>query len=243
VASPAQLTTTQYGLTLVAKLIAGAMAIGFGVRHVLLLSPPRGGGVGGPVKLARSVPIEVGAMLVVLWGAATLGATAPAPPAETRPSVGPALIADTTSQVDDLVVHTSMSPEQPGDNTLVVQVSPLGTGAHQAVEAVTATLTEAGRVPRTITGKAAADGTDYEFFGAWVTAGSVNVVVTITRTDGTVERTSCAWTVTAPPAASGLPSAPWGDILDKVAKALGVGLLGFLATFVVMSRMRRPATR
>jgi hypothetical protein len=76
--TPAELLTTAYGLTLVAKLIAGVAAIGFGIRHAVLLTPRRGAGLGGPVRLARSVPFEVAAMLVVLWAAAGLGATAPA---------------------------------------------------------------------------------------------------------------------------------------------------------------------
>jgi len=77
VESAAALITTTYGLTLLAKMIAGAAALAFGIRHTLLLSPPRGAGVGSPVRLARSIPFEVGTMLVVLWAAAALGATAP----------------------------------------------------------------------------------------------------------------------------------------------------------------------
>jgi copper transport protein len=90
--TPAELLTTTYGLTLVAKMIAGVAAIGFGIRHMLLLTPRRGAGLGGPVRLARSVPFEVAAMLVVLWAAAGLGATAPA----TTPTNGAPELATTS---------------------------------------------------------------------------------------------------------------------------------------------------
>jgi copper transport protein len=242
VSSASQLTTTTYGLTLVAKLIAGAAAIGFGIRHTLLLSPPRGGGVGGPVKLARSVPFEVGAMLVVLWGAAALGATAPAPPSGDGASVG-MLSADTTSQVGDLVVHTDLKPEQPGPNTLSAMVSG-GTPA-TAVTAVQATLRQAGHPPVTLLGRATGGGA-YEFPPAQVaTAGPLDVDVTITRADGTEVQTECAWTVPPPPPAPpGLPATPWAPLLDTVATGLALALAGGLITMLVMGRLRRAlATR
>lgn len=243
VSSASQLTTTTYGLTLVAKLIAGAAAIGFGIRHTLLLSPPRGGGVGGPVKLARSVPFEVGAMLVVLWGAAALGATAPAPPASPSSSVGPALQADTTSQVGDLVVHTHMEPERPGPNALIVTVR--GGAAASAVTAVQATLRQAGHTPETLLGRSAGGGA-YEFPPAQVaTTGPLNVDITMTRADGTQVRTECAWTVPPPPPAPppGLPATPWAPLLDTVAVGLALALAGGLITMLVMGRLRRALAR
>jgi hypothetical protein len=192
------------------------------------------------VKLARSVPFEVGAMLVVLWGAAALGATAPAPPAG---SAGPALQADTTSQVGDLTVHTNMEPEQPGTNTLVVQVR--GGSAASAVTAVQATLRQAGHTPETLLGRAAGDG-DYAFPPAQVAAtGALNVDVTITRADGKQVRTECAWTVAAPPSPPppGLPTTPWAPLLDAVATGLAVALAGGLITMLVMGRLRRALAR
>ena len=236
--SAAQLTTTTYGLTLVAKLIAGAAAIGFGVRHTLLLSPPRGGGVGGPVKLARSVPFEVGAMLVVLWGAAALGATAPAPPAETAPSVGPALQADTMSQVRDLMVHSSMTPGRPGPNMLVVQVSEIGATTGPAVTGVQATLSQRGRGPQTLVGYDTGGGT-FAFPAATLTAaGELDVTVDVTRADGTRASTTCAWTV-APPQPAGLPSTPWQPLLNALAEGLALALAGGLCTLLLMGRLRR----
>jgi putative copper export protein len=239
VSSASQLTTTTYGLTLVAKLIAGAAAIGFGIRHTFLLSPPRGGGIGGPVKLARSVPFEVGAMLVVLWGAAALGATAPAPPAG---SAGPALQADTTSRVGDLMVHTHMEPEQPGPNTLVVTVR--GGSPASAVTAVEATMRQPGRAPETLLGRATGGG-DYAFPPALVGAtGPLDVDVAITRADGTQVRTECAWTVAPPPPAPpGLPATPWAPLLDTVAVGLALALAGGLITTLVMGRVRRALAR
>ena len=244
VASASQLTTTTYGLTLVAKLIAGAAAIGFGIRHTLLLSPPRGGGVGGPVKLARSVPFEVGAMLVVLWGAAALGATAPAPPAGTAPSVGPALVADTTSQVGDLLVHTQMEPGQPGPNRLSIAIR-AAAAPGPAVTAVQATLMQRGHPPETLLGRPTSAG-GYEFPPAEVVAtGALDVDVTITRADGTQDRTECAWTVSPPPPAAppGLPATPWAPLLDTLAIGLALALAGGVSTVLVMGRLRRALAR
>jgi copper transport protein len=245
VASASQLTTTTYGLTLVAKLIAGGAAIGFGIRHTLLLSPPRGGGVGGPVKLARSVPFEVGAMLVVLWGAAALGATAPAPPAGTAASVGPALEADTTSQVGDLLVHTQMEPGRPGANTLFVMVRGGAALPGGAVTAVQATLRQRGHPTETLLGRAIGGG-GFEFPPARVaTTGELDVVVTITRADGTQDRTLCAWTVAPPPPAPppGLPDTPWAPALEAAAIGLALALAGGVTTMLVMGRLRRALAR
>jgi copper transport protein len=244
VASASQLTTTTYGLTLVAKLIAGAAAIGFGIRHTLLLSPPRGGGLGGPVKLARSVPFEVGAMLVVLWGAAALGATAPAPPAGTASSVGPALEADTTSQVGDLVVHTQMDPGQTGPNRLAVVIRRTS-ATGPAVTSVEATLRQPGRSSETLLGQATGSG-GYEFPPAQVAAtGPLDVDLTITRANGTQDRTECVWTVAPPPPAAppGLPATPWAPLLDTVAMGLALALAGGVSTLLVMRRLRRALAR
>jgi copper transport protein len=245
VASAAQLVTTTYGLTLVAKLIAGGAAFGFGIRHTLLLSPPRGGGVGGPVKLARSVPFEVGAMLVVLWGAAALGATAPAPPVDATPSVGPALQADTTALVGGLVVHSQMDPEQPGPNTLFVMVRAAPPSSDLGIAGVVATLSQPGHPLVTLVGRAVGGG-GFEFPAAQVAAaGKLSVALAITRSDGTVVRTTCDWMVAAPPPAPppGLPSTPWAQLLNSVAEGLALALAGALSTRLVMGRLRRAPAR
>jgi copper transport protein len=245
VASASQLTTTTYGLTLVAKLIAGAAAMGFGVRHTFLLSPLRGGGVGGPVKLARSVPFEVGAMLVVLWGAAALGATAPAPPAGAATSAGPALLADTTSQLGDLVVHTQMEPERPGPNTLFVMVRGGTASPDRAVTGVQAILRQPGHADQTLVGRAVGRG-GYEFPTAQVAAtGELDVDIMITRADGTQDLAECAWTVAPPPPAPppGLPATPWAPVLDALALGLALALAGGVTTMLVMGRLRRALAR
>jgi copper transport protein len=246
VGSAAQLLTTTYGLTLVAKLIAGAAALGFGVRHILLLSPPRGGGVGGPVKLAGSVPFEVGAMLVVLWGAAALGATAPAPVATATSMAGLALQADTTAQVDDLIVRTSMEPGHPGANTVIVQVRGVGsTMPREPVTDVQLALAQPGHLTQTLSGRAIGAGR-YEFPPARVaTTGQLYVLVTISRSDGTRERTSATWTVSPPPPAPppGLPATPWAPTLEAAAAFLAVALASAWVTWLVLDRRRRGLGR
>lgn len=246
VGSPAQLVTTTYGLTLVAKLIAGAAALGFGVRHTLLLSPPRGGGVGGPVRLARSVPFEVGAMLVVLWGAAALGATAPAPVVTDTSTAGLALQADTTAQVDDLLVRTSMEPCRPGDNSVFVQIHGVGPATPGApVTGVQLALAQAGELTRTLSGHAIGDGR-FEFPPAQVArTGQLNVMVTISRSDGTRQRTSATWTISPPPPAPppGLPATPWAQTLEATAAALAMALASAWVTWLLLDRRRRAMGR
>lgn len=242
VASAAQLITTTYGLTLVAKLIAGAAALSFGVRHVLLLSPPRGRGLGGPVKLARSVPFEVGAMLVVLWGAAALGATAPAPVVTAASPAGLALEADTTAQVDDLVVRTSMEPGRPGANTVIVLVRGVGsTMPREPISDVRLALAQPGQLTQTLRGHPIGGGR-YEFPPAQVAAtGPLNVMVTIGRSDGTVQRTTATWSVSPPPPAPppGLPATPWAPTLEAAAVVLAAAMASALATWLLLDRRRR----
>jgi hypothetical protein len=195
------------------------------------------------VKLARSVPFEVGTMLVVLWGAAALGATAPAPPADTSASVGPALQADTTSQVGDLVVHTHLEPEHPGSNTLFVMVRGAGPAPDPAVTGVQATLTQPGHRSETVLGQAIGGG--YEFPPVQVATGELDVYLTIGRADGSLDRTMCAWTVAPPPAAPlpGLPVTPWQPALDAAAFGLALALAGGLGTKLLMGRLRRVLAR
>jgi copper transport protein len=88
--SPEVLLSTTYGLTLAAKLVAGVAAVTFGLGHTLLLHPVAGRAL-GPSRLSWSVPFEVGAMLVVLWGAGALGAT---PPAGAEPAGPPSGLPD-----------------------------------------------------------------------------------------------------------------------------------------------------
>ncbi|HXM58821.1 MAG TPA: copper resistance protein CopC [Candidatus Dormibacteraeota bacterium] len=244
VASAAQLITTNYGLTLVAKLIAGAAALAFGVRHSLLLSPPRGGGVGGPVKLARSVPFEVGTMLVVLWGAAALGATAPAPMPTATPAAGitpdPT---DITAQIQDLSVRTSMEPGRPGRNSLVVQVH--GAGAADPVSDVQVVLAQPGQMTQTLNAHPLGGGR-YDFPPVQLAeAGRLDVQVTVSRVDGSLARTNWTWTVaplpqTPPP---GLPAAPWANDLYMAAAVLAVALLSAWATWLLLDRRRRSLGR
>jgi copper transport protein len=246
VASASQLVTTSYGLTLVAKLIAGAAALGFGVRHTLLLTPPRGGGVGGPVKLARSVPFEVGAMLVVLWGAAALGSTAPAPHTTATATASLALQADTTARVDDLMVRTSMEPGHPGRNVVVVQVHAAGgTMTRGTVIGVQVALAQAGEITQSLTGYPIGAGR-FEFPPAHMAAtGPVNVSVMLSRSDGTVQRTNATWTVTPPPPPPppGLPATPWAPTLEAAAAVLAVALLSAWVTWLVLDRRRRALAR
>lgn len=245
VVSPASLLSTAYGLTLLAKLAACAVALAVGLRHTLLLSPRPGAGAPWPGRLASSLPFEVAAMLVVLWGAAALGATAPATAGVTARNEAPVLRADTGMSLDDLVVSASLTPAHPGANTLLVQVRGATATAGRPVSGVDVTLVQPGQPPLRVAGAAAGAGR-YEFPKVHVNeAGSMDVAVLVTRADGTLERATCAWTITTPPAAPGsppLPTGPWAPALNVLATALGLGLLVFWAGSNLVRR-RRSGTR
>jgi copper transport protein len=241
VESAATLITTTYGLTLLAKMIAGAAALAFGIRHTLLLTPPRGAGVGGPVRVARSVPFEVGTMLVVLWTAAALGATAPATTGTGAPAGVAAMTADTTSQLHDLVVHTWMAPGRTGANTLLVEVRGAGQEPVAPVSHLQVTLWQLNQAPQTVTGQPVGSGR-YEFPSVRVAAaGRLDARVTIARADGTQENATAVWTVAPPPPAPPpvLPDTPWAPALEAIAMAVALALAGALGTWLVLNHRRR----
>jgi copper transport protein len=241
VESAATLITTTYGLTLLAKMIAGAAALAFGIRHTLLLSPPRGAGVGGPVRLARSVPFEVGTMLVVLWTAAALGATAPSTAGTGAPAGVAPMTADTTSQVQDLVVRTSMAPGRTGTNTLLVEVRPAGGQPVAPVTNLRVTLWQLNQPPQTVTGRRVGPGR-YAFPSVQVAAaGRLDVRVSITRSGGTQASATALWTVAPPPSAPPpvLPDTPWAPALEAAAIAVALAVAGALGAWIVLSHRRR----
>jgi len=244
VVSPASLLSTAYGLTLLAKLAACAVALAVGLRHTLLLSPRPGAGALWPGRLASSLPFEVAAMLVVLWGAAALGATAPATAGVAARNEAPILRTDTSMSLDDLVVSGSLAPAHPGANSLLVQVRGATTTAGRLVSRVEVTLVQPGQPPLRVAGAAAGAGR-YEFPQVHVSRpGSMDVAILVTRGDGTVERMTCVWTITRPPAGprSPLPMRPWAPALNALATALGLALLVFWAGRLLVRR-RRPGTR
>jgi hypothetical protein len=109
------------------------------------------------------------------------------------------------------------------------------------VAGVAATLRQAGRPPETLLGRGDDRG-GFSFPTAQVaTTGQLDVTLTITRDDGTLVGTTCAWTVAPPPPAPppGLPTTPWGPLLQAVAEGLALALAGALGTKLLMGRLRR----
>jgi hypothetical protein len=181
------------------------------------------------------MPFEVGTMLLVLWGAAALGATAPAASAE--PIIVPPLEADTMTRMGDLVVRTSMTPARTGVNTLVVRVAGSGSGS---VKGVAVRVSQPGHPARTVVGRSAGSGR-YEFPAVWVAAsGPLSADVTITRDDGTTSHTACSWSMTpAPQAPLGLPMTPWEPFLEALSVGMLLALASALATWLVLSHRRQ----
>jgi hypothetical protein len=146
---------------------------------------------------------------------------------------------DITAQIHDLSVRTSMEPGHPGRNNLVVQIH--GAGATEPVSGVQVVLAQPGQMTQTLDGHPLGGGR-YEFPPVpMAEAGRLDVQVTITRFDGSLERTNWTWTVTPVPQAPppGLPATPWASDLNMAAAVVAVALLSAWATWLLLDRRRR----
>jgi copper transport protein len=237
IASPEALITTTYGWTLIAKVIAVAVVMVIGLRHSRLDGLP-------PI---RSLAYEVGAMLIVLWGAAALAATAPAPvqTAQAAPSVpvsAPILGTDTTKLIDDLTIRTSMAPGHPGHNTLFIQLHGDASVPFRSITDVRVTLSQPGAPPRTSSGTFIGRGR-YTFTQVTIAnTGQLSVRVAIVRQPGPDAIAQFAWPITpAPPAyvPLSLPTTPWAPGLDVLAGAIGLVVVVWRLAGLVRDRRRR----
>jgi copper transport protein len=253
VTSPEALVTSTYGWTLIAKVIAVVAVLAIGLRHSRLLGRDRGSpaapGEVGEMPLRRSLAFEVAGMLVVLWGAAALGATAPASgqtsrPAAAAPLSAPILGTDTTSQVDDLTVRLSMTPGHTGPNTVFMQLHGSTSMPFRSITSIRVMLTQPGRRPQALTGTFIGRAR-WTFPQAVVDdPGQVSVAILISRSPGPDARVTYAWPITpAPPAFArlGLPTEPWAPVLDLLAGGIGLAVLVWLLATAVLGRRRRGA--
>jgi copper transport protein len=252
VASPEALVTSTYGWTLIAKGIAVVTVMAIGLRHSRLLGRyggrPAGPGEGDAavVPLSRSLALEVAGMLIVLWGAAALGATAPAP-AQSAPATravplsAPILRTNTTTQVDDLSIQLSMTPGHPGANTLFMQLTGSASVPFRKVTEVRVTLTQPGRRSQTVTGTFIGRAR-YTFPQVRLDdPGQLSVSVLMRRNPGPDARLAFNWPITPGPSpftSLGLPTTPWAPVLDVVAGGIGLLVLGWLLAGTIRGRRR-----
>jgi copper transport protein len=236
IASPEALITTTYGWTLIAKVVAVAVVMVIGLRHSRL----------GGLPPVRSLVYEVAAMLIVLWGAAALAATAPAPvqAAQAAPSVpvsAPILGTDTTKLIDDLTIRTSMAPGHPGHNTLFIQLHGDASVPFRSISDVRVTLSQPGASPQTLSGTFIGRGR-YTFTQVTIADTSqLSVRVAVIRQPGPDAIAQFDWPITpAPPAyvPLSLPTTPWAPGLDVLAGAIGLMVVVWLLAGLLRGRRR-----
>jgi copper transport protein len=234
VGTPEELITTTYGWTLIAKILAVAVVLVAGLRNSRAGGTPKAG----------PLAFEVGAMLIVLWGAAALGATPPAPQTAAPTASVPILGTDTTKLIDDLTVSTVMEPGHPGNNTLFLQLHGNATVAFRPITNLTITLSEPGHPTQTLTGTFIGRGR-YTFNDVNVgDTGQMSVRVNIVRNPGPDAVLQFDWPITATPPTAvplTLPSTPWAPVLDLLAGGIGLLVVGWLLAGVVRGRRQSPA--
>jgi copper transport protein len=236
VGTPEELITTTYGWTLIAKVLAVAVVLVAGLRNSRLAVPPRAG----------PLAFEVGAMLIVLWGAAALGATPPAPVQAAQPATAslPIIGTSTTKLVDDLSVSTSLEPGHPGHNTLFLQLHGNASVPFRPITDVRIALSEPGHPSQTLSGTFIGRGR-YTFTQVDVAdTGQMSVRVDIVRSPGPNAILQFDWPITPTPPASvplTLPTTPWAPVLDVLAGGIGLLVLGWLLAGVVRGRRQSPA--
>jgi copper transport protein len=241
VPSVGAVTGSSYGSVLVVKvvLVGAAMVLG-GLNATSARSRTRSRSAtataataGAGRRSGRALSLESAVLLLVLGAAGALGSLGPPTSVFWAPT--PTTVADTeplTSQVEDLLVTVSATPNHPGQNFVAVDVRNTRRPAPGPVTAVDVAV-----------GDGAAAAAVRQADGTWLlpteavrVSGPVNLTVTVSRDGLDDVSTSIAWTVAAAPGTEqgGAPlSALTSGLIVLV--ALAAGLAGLLA----MARSRR----
>jgi copper transport protein len=232
------LLTTTYGWTLIVKVATGVVALWIALRTTLALRRRREGS-----QLSGSLVFEVAALVVVLWGAAALGATPPASaPAPVVPVSAPIITSNTSTKVDELFVDVALQPGRPGPNTMFLVLHGDASVPLRKVDGVRITLRQPGGSPQTFTGNFTGRGR-YEFPTVYVAnPGQEDVAVEILRTPGPDGRTTFAWPISqplSPWAQLGLPTTPWAPTLNVLAAVLAAALAVYVAGRAAWAWRRR----
>ena len=238
------LLSTPYGIVLAIKVaLVGAVAV-LALGHHRLAGMPASSDV-APGRFGRggrvvfSLALETGVALVLLGFAATLGSTAPARGPQFEGATPRNAVSTQTAIVQDLVIRASLSPNLPGRNLIAAEVlntrrpvpapiSKVSIGLRRDIPGSTSTVVTAihGEGPR------------YDGGAVDLSAGDLEITVTVSRPGLPDTRTNISWVVASPPIAQHptvISSAPIGPYVNAAAiVALLVGL-----ALVARSQYRR----
>jgi copper transport protein len=246
VASVTALLSTPYGIVLAIKvaLVCAVAVLALGHHRLASGAAPsgsRGGRAAGRGRLVSSLALETAGALVLLGFAATLGSTAPARGPQFAGVSARSTVSTQTATVRDLVIRASLSPNLPGRNLLSAEV--LNTR-----RPVPAPISKVGiEVRRDIPGSTStvvtarpAEGSRYEGGAVDLSAGDLEITITVTRPGLPDAQTRLAWVVDSPPIAQHptvVSTAPIGPFVNSA--AILVALVGLF--LVARSRLRRQA--
>ena len=244
VASVTALLSTPYGIVLVIKVALVCAVAVLALRHHRLASKPASPASGpglskGDRRVARTLALETVAALVLLGFAATLGSTAPARGPQFDGAPARSAVSTQTVSVQDLVVRASLSPNLPGRNLLSVEILNTRRPVPGPFSKVTVELLRdlPGSTATVVTARPG-EGSRYDGGAVDLSAGDLQVTVTVSRPGLPDARTRMAWVVASPPIAQHpavVSTAPIEPFVN--AAALVVALVGL--ALVARSQYRR----
>jgi copper transport protein len=249
VASVTALLSTPYGIVLAIKVVlVGAVAF-LALRHHRLADRPaapslaaaqsRGGG-----RLLATLALETSAALVLLGFAATLGSTAPARGPQFDGAPARSAVSTQTVTVQDLVIRTSLSPNLPGRNLLSAEVLNTRRPVPAPIGSVKLELQrDIPGSPSTVVTTTKGEGSRYDGGAVELSAGDLQITVTVSRPGLPDARTRLAWLVPSPPIAQHptvVSSAPIGPFVN--AAAILVALVGLVLVARSQYRRRQAGT-
>jgi copper transport protein len=247
VASVTALLSTPYGLVLAVKvaLVSAVAVLALG-HHRLASRAPSGqapGESGGGRRMALTLGVETGVALLLLGCAATLGSTAPArgPQFEAAPARND--VSTQTASIQDLVIRASLSPNLPGRNLISADVVNTRRPVPAPISKVTMELRrDIPGATSTVVTAIPGEGSRFDGGAVDLSAGDLQVTVTVSRPGLPDARAPLDWVVATPPIAphptvvSTAPIAPYVN-----AAAIVVALVGLALIARSQYRRLRPA--
>jgi copper transport protein len=248
VASVTALLSTPYGIVLAIKvaLVCAVAVLALG-HHRLAGKPaspvsPHGESAGG-ARVVRTLALETGCALVLLGFAATLGSTAPARGPQFDGAPAGSAASTQSTNIQDLVVRASLSPNLPGRNLLTAEVLNTRRPVPAPISKVGVELRrEITGSPTTVVTATPGEGSRYDGGAVELAAGDLEITVTVSRPGLPDARARMAWVVASPPIAQHptvVSSAPIGPFVNVA--AIVVALVGLALVARSQYRRLRPA--